>query len=251
MEFSKIITDCLILEAQKASQILNICAAGSAFRVYLNDCNACIDEYAQAGESTYRPMLDSNLAPFIEFCRLAATPPTPTIDASWLTTFTTFIPTTMQAVQTLGGTSSVQTLYSPRLALSTLPIYFFHQSVGSMISSYIPMSVFDEIAHSVNLSAGDASVTGDATSLIYAALEANSLPKWFSAATPSTYSSQMYTLQEQINQLRGTPISLIAPPTTLAPSSTSGSETTSPTNTLSAGESLFRSAYHYDTDFIF
>jgi hypothetical protein len=65
-------------------------------------------------------------------------------------------------------------------------------------------------------------VTGHATSLMYAALEATSVPSWFSAVVPSTYSSQMHMLQEKINQIRATPMSLAplstAPPTSGDPS---------------------------------
>ncbi|KAG6367484.1 hypothetical protein INS49_001674 [Diaporthe citri] len=94
------------------------------------------------------------------------------------------------------------------MAVSTRPEYFFHLSVGSIVSSHIPASILSQLAYSVSLSAGAASVTGDPTSLIYAALEATSLPSWFTAAVPVTYSSQIHTVQEEINQLRATPISL-------------------------------------------
>ena len=46
---------------------------------------------------------------------------------------------------------------------------FFHLSVGSIVSSYTPASMFSQLACSVSLSAGAASVTGDAMGLIYAA----------------------------------------------------------------------------------
>ncbi|KAK7718691.1 hypothetical protein SLS64_002651 [Diaporthe eres] len=125
------------------------------------------------------------------------------------------------------------------MALSTLPGYFFHLSVGSIVSSYIPASVFSQLAYSVSLSAGAASVTGDATSLIYAALEATSLPSWFSAAVPATYSSQMHTLQEEINQLRATPISLAtgstSEPTSLASSTPSTAPETQTSKAWIAG----------------
>lgn len=229
-----------MLQAQSQGQVTSLCEADSAFSNYLKGCYTCIDRYAVNLTESDSTTIDSDLAPYLEFCELSDALSSPNIDVSWLTTFTTFTRTTVQVVQTLGGVSSVQTLYTPLLAISTLPQYSFHQSVGSMVASFIPMSVFSELAHSVSLSAGAASVTGDATSLIYAALEATSVPEWFSAAIPSTYSSQMYTLQEQINQVRATPISLVPPPTLQATSTSSGSDMSSSTNTLTAGTSIPR-----------
>lgn len=124
-------------------------------------------------------------------------------------------------------------MYKTAAAYSTLPGYIFHLSVGSIISSYIPGSIFNQLAYSVSLCARAASVTGDATSLLCAALEATSLPPWFSAAVPSIYSSQMHTLQEQINQIWATPVGLAPLPTLSATSS--GSPLQTPT-----GEQLSR-----------
>lgn len=223
-----ITADNAILEAQSRGKTGGLCDDGSAFNNYLQACNTCIDQNDVG--STDRSAIDSALAPYIEFCKAtgattAAADITSTItsiDASWLTMCTTLITTTLEAADGVGGESYLQTFLKPTMALSTLPGYFFHLSVGSIVSSYIPASVFSQLAYSVSLSAGAASVTGDATSLIYAALEATSLPSWFSAAVPATYSSQMHTLQEEINQLRATPISL-APGSTSEPTSLASS----------------------------
>lgn len=211
-----------------------LCEDGSPFNNYVRGCNQCID--LNGDDPT---VMDPAFAPYIEFCRTTGPTTTETvtiIDASWLTTYTTFIPTTMELPSILGGESYVQTLYKPASAFSTRPEYFFHQSVGSIVSSYIPSSIFSQLAYSVSLSAGAASVTGDATSLIYAALEATSVPSWFSVAVPATYSSQMHTLQEQINQLRATPVSLAPVPTSSPTSSDSLPPTSSTSSTPSTGE---------------
>lgn len=225
--------DNALLEAQFRGRNATLCDDGSAFNNYVQACKQCID--LKGGDPT---VMDPAFAPYIEFCQTidATASIVSTIDASWLTTYTTFIPTTMELPSILGGESYVQTLYKPASAFSTRPEYFFHQSVGSIVSSYIPSSIFSQLAHSISLSAGAASVTGDATSLIYAALEATSVPSWFSAAVPATYSSQIHTLQEQINQLRATPVSLAAVPTSSPTSSDSSSPASPSASTPSAGE---------------
>lgn len=223
-QLSKIITDDLILEAQSRGKVPSLCDPDSAFNNFLRGCIQCFSQFNDANRTEY----EANLVPYLVFCMARDTTSTPSIDASWLTTFISFVPTTISNV---GDISSALTMYHYVSSLSTLPEYFFHQSVGAMISSYIPASIFSELAHSVSLSAEMASVTGDATSLIYAALEATSVPTWFLAAVPSTYSSQMYTLQEQINQIRATPLSL-APPT----SSSLPLETSLPSSTSTTGK---------------
>lgn len=90
---------------------------------------------------------------------------------------------------------------------STKPAYFFHISVQSLVASYIPVDIFSDLAVSAASAASVASVTGDATSLIYAALEDVSRPPWFSAAVPATYTAEMSSLEASINELRATPIS--------------------------------------------
>lgn len=225
-----ITTDNALLEAQSRGRNATLCDDGSAFNNYVKACENCIE--LNGDDAT---VMDSAFAPYIDFCKAtdATTSIVSMIDASWLTTYTTFIPTTMELPSSIGGESYAQTLYKTALAFSTRPEYFFHQSVGSIVSSYIPSSIFSQLAYSVSLSAGAASVTGDATSLIYAALEATSVPSWFSVAVPATYSSQMYTLQEQINQLRATPVSLAPVPT----SSPTSSDSLPPTSsTPSTGE---------------
>lgn len=165
------------------------------------------------------------------------------MDASWLSMYTTYISTTLEVATILGGESHIETFYKPITTFSTRTEYYFHLSVGSIVSSCIPASIFSQLAHSVSLSAGAASVRGDATSLIYAALEATSMPPWFSAAVPSTYSSQMHTLQEQINELRATPMSLAALPTSSTTSSDPPSQTSSSSSTPSTGEYYSRPTF--------
>lgn len=249
-----ITADNAILEAQSRGKTGVLCDSSSAFSNYLQGCNNCLD-LNNVG-STDRSAIDSALAPYIEFCKATAATSAAvdtttaaaditlslslseasSIDASWLITRTDLILTTLEAADSVGGESYVQTFYKPAMAVSTRPEYFFHLSVGSIVSSYIPASIFSQLAYSVSLSAGAASVTGDATSLIYAALEATSVPSWFSAAVPAIYSSQMHTLQEEINELRATPMSLASVPTSSPTSSDSLPQTSPSSSTLSTGK---------------
>lgn len=200
-------TDNAYLETVAKGKNATLCQPGSAERDYYEGCSVCVERYAD--NATEYTALDDIFAPLLDFCE-SVDDATPTIDASWLTMYPAFTPATLVLATDFGGESSSEILYRTASAYSTLPGYFFHLlvSVDSIISSYVPGSIFSQLAHSVSLCAGAASVTGDATSLLYAALEATSLPPWFTAAVPPTYSSQMYTLQEQINQIRATPMSL-------------------------------------------
>lgn len=147
------------------------------------------------------------------------------IPTSWLTWYETYEPTTLFDLRTSGGPISQTTvLYKSVNITSTIPAYFFHVSVQSLISSYIPPPVFSDLAASVASAASAASVTGDATSLVYAVLEGASRPPWFSSAVPSTYSAEMSTLEASINGLRATPVS-----------TASGSSAASATVTTSTG----------------
>lgn len=105
-----------------------------------------------------------------------------------------FEPTTITVPQITGTPAETFTvpitLFSPIPTTFTLPAWFTHLSVESIISSYIPSDVFDELAASVSSAASAASVTGDPTSLVYSALEDVSPPAWFSSAVPSTYSGK-------------------------------------------------------------
>lgn len=215
-------------------QDTTLCESSSAASNYYRACYTCVD--TRGDNATVLPELHDIFAPFIDFCESANTTTPAIIDTSWLAKYTTFTPATLVFATAFGGESYSRTLYQPVTRYSTVPEYFFHLSVGSMISSYLPSSILSELAHSVSLSAAAASVTGDATSLIHAALEATSVPSWFSAAVPVTYSSQMHTLQEQINQLRATPVSLAPVPTSSPTSSDSSSPASPSASTPSTGE---------------
>lgn len=101
------------------------------------------------------------------------------------------------------STSPTTVVYRSINVTSTLPAYFLHVSAQSLISTYIPPAVFSELAASVASAAAVASVTGDATSLVYAALEDTSRPPWFTSAVPSTYAAQMSTLEASLDELKG------------------------------------------------
>lgn len=72
----------------------------------------------------------------------------------------------------------------------------FYVSVQSLVSPYIELEVFSDLAASA------ASVTGDTISLIYAAHEDVSWPPRFSTAVPATYTAEMRLLEASINEVR-------------------------------------------------
>lgn len=86
----------------------------------------------------------------------------------------------------------------------------FTLAANELISKYIPSGAFTALEASVSSAASAAKVTGDASSLIFDALLASSIPAWFASAVPADYSSQISALEGDISALRG-------------PASTSGS----------------------------
>lgn len=124
----------------------------------------------------------------------------------------------------------------------TQPGYFFHISVQSLISSYIPPEIFRDLAASAASAASMASITGDATSLIYAALEDITRPPWFSSAVPATYTVEMRALEASINELRAAPV-FTTPISTAsdsaAPSAKSSEQDTRSTGMLVAPRAFF------------
>lgn len=132
------------------------------------------------------------------------------------------------------STSMTIVLYNSVNITHTLPIYYFHVSASSLISKFVPTEVFSELAASVASAASAASITGaeDPTSLVYSILEDSSLPPWFQAAVPVTYSTQLATLEAQISNLRVDSLgstTLLPPqsaPTTASPTTSVGVETT-------------------------
>lgn len=210
----------------------SLCDSGSAFQEYSQVCKCCITLNGDVNA------IDGALTQYLDYCETADGAIT-SIDASWLAPYETRIPTTTET-SLLSHESYTATNYgisfSLATAFSTRSEYYFHLSVGSIVSSYIPSSILNQLACSVLLSAAAASVTGDATGLIYAALEATSVPSWFSAAVPATYSSQLHTVQEEINQLRATPISLAPVPTSSPTSDVPISQTSLSSSTTSTGE---------------
>lgn len=135
----------------------------------------------------------------------------------------------LQLPSSPGAPTSTLTIVSAFVNVtSTLPAWYFHLSVSSLVNTYFQSSFFTQLAADVASAASVASVTGDPTSLVYQALEATSVPPWFVAGVPSTYSSELYTLESEINELRATPVSIESPTlstttTTTPPSSTTPS----------------------------
>ncbi|KAG8162052.1 hypothetical protein KVR01_007817 [Diaporthe batatas] len=218
------------LEAQARGKVPSLCDPGSAFLQYLEDCNKCIDQ--NGGESA--AYVSESFAQYLNFCSASSATATgiqaeptsatatssisllssheisPPIPTSWLTYYETLERITASNLAMEGTTIAESTvIYVPSTITSTKPAYFFHVSVQSLVSSYIPLEVFSDLAASAVSAASAASVTGDPTSLIYAALEDVSRPPWFSAAVPATYTAEMSSLEASINELRATPISTL------------------------------------------
>ncbi|KAL1856253.1 hypothetical protein Daus18300_010825 [Diaporthe australafricana] len=198
------------LEAQARGKVPALCAPDSLFRKYYQGCNDCI-EANSVQTSTARQYIESPFAQYLDFCDAVSnteTQPLTTIPTSWLTWHGTFEPTIVTLLLSSGESTPQTTAYYMSYNItSTRPAYFFHVSASSLISMYIPAPVFSELAASVASAASAASVTGDASSLVYAALEDTSRPPWFASAVPSTFAAQMSTLEASINELRATPVS--------------------------------------------
>lgn len=199
------------LQAQSEGKVPSLCEPGGAFRDYVEACSACID--SNSGDpASVQQLVNDTLAPYLDFCSSATEPTTtqsvPTIPLSWLTYYQTFEPITFTSFYISGATTPTSTVFFKNTNItSTIPAYFFHVSVQSLISSYIPPAVFSDFAASAASAASVASVTGDATSLIYAALEDVTRPPWFPSAVPSTYTVEMSALEASINELRPAPVS--------------------------------------------
>jgi hypothetical protein len=86
----------------------------------------------------------------------------------------------------------------------------FTSAANELVSKYLPSNILPALESSVSVAASAASVTGDASSLLYSALLASSIPAWFASAVPAAYTSQIAALEGDISALRG-------------PASTSGS----------------------------
>lgn len=230
--------DNAYLEAQAQGKRPELCATDSAFANYYNGCNTCIDQYAGQEAASGHQWIDNVLSPYLDYCTasepssasISTSQSSATIPTSWLTHYGTFEPTTLSNLPISGATiSTTSVLYESINVTYTISAYFFHTSVQSLISSYIPPAVFSELAASAASAASLASVTGDPTSLIYAALEDVSRPPWFSSAVPSTYVAEMSTLEASINELRATPVSTASATTASdsAAPSTGGTKSTS------------------------
>ncbi|KAK2601058.1 hypothetical protein N8I77_010533 [Diaporthe amygdali] len=204
------------LEAQSRGKIPALCDRNSAFSNYYGGCNQCMDKNATQIQDSTRQDLDSLFSPYIDYCE--------PFQSSWLTWYVTVESVT--AVQLLtadASTSQFTVLYETSTITSTLPAYSIHFSAQSLISTYIPPAVFSELAASVASAASMASVTGDATSLVYSVLEDTSRPPWFSSAVPSTYAAQMSTLEASLNEL------LVTSGSTASTSAATSTQRTTPT----------------------
>lgn len=225
------------LEAQWRGKEPSLCEAGSAFLDYVEKCNDCIDQNSDATKLSGQQSSDNSISQYLDFCN--ATEPTTTkstaaIPLSWLTSYETFEPMTVTNLPISGTIIPQDTVvYKSIKITSTIPAYFFHVSVQSLISSYIPPAVFSDLAASAAFAASAASVTGDATSLIFAALEDITRPPWFPSAVPSTYVVEMSALEASINELRATPVPTT--PVSTASESAAPSVNSSVQSTGSAG----------------
>lgn len=199
------------LQAQTEGKVPELCEPGSAFNNYVDACNQCISRYADQAATSGRQYFDDSISQYISYCDSIPTTTaqsTATVPTSWLRYYETFEPLTLSNLDISGAsTASSTVLYKGINITSTVPAYFFHVAVQSLVSSYVPSAVFSEFAASAASAASVASITGDGTSLIYAALEDTSRPPWFSSAIPSTYAAEFSTLDASVNELRATPVS--------------------------------------------
>lgn len=173
---------------------------------------------------------------YTHFCASPATPTTITvyntdIPASFLTWYGSYtLSPVLQLPSSSGASPSIVTTVSAFVNVtSILPAWYFHLSVSSLVASYVPSSFFTKLVADAASAASAASVTGNPTDLVYQALEATSVPTWFSAAVPSMYSLELYTLESEINELRATPVS-IQSPTLSMPTTTSSASSPTPTS---------------------
>lgn len=202
--------DNAYLQAQKQGKVPELCDPGSAFNNYVDGCNTCITQRADTTKISGQQYFNDSISQYIDYCNSIPTTTqlTATIPTSWLRVHESFEPLTLSNLDISGAsTASSTVLYKGINITSTIPAYFFHVAVQSLVSSYVPPAVFSELAASAAAAASAASITGDATSLVYAALEDTSRPPWFSSAIPSTYTAEFSTLDASLNELRETPVS--------------------------------------------
>ncbi|EPE09193.1 hypothetical protein F503_06969 [Ophiostoma piceae UAMH 11346] len=96
----------------------------------------------------------------------------------------------------------------------------------SLVSAYVPQSVYVQLTASVASAASAASVTGDPASLFLSALLATSQPSWFSSAVPPYFTGNIGALESAVSTLREGATAL--------PLSTSYSETVITTKTTNS-----------------
>ncbi|KUI59483.1 hypothetical protein VP1G_06762 [Cytospora mali] len=207
------------IDAQSVGISPALCVADGSFKYYYNGCQACL--VANNADSATEESLNQLFSQYIDYCSFSISSSTDTIPTSWFTLSSTFPTTTITELATDGAIVTTALVYKSAIT-STLPAYFFHVNASSLISASIPLDVFSQLAASVASAASAASVTGteDPTSLVYSALEDTSLPPWFEAAVPVTYSTQMATLEAQIDELRA---EMLASTTSLSPSGSTSS----------------------------
>ncbi|KAH7403626.1 hypothetical protein BKA64DRAFT_457107 [Cadophora sp. MPI-SDFR-AT-0126] len=80
----------------------------------------------------------------------------------------------------------------------------FTSAASQVIEQYIPSTVLPGLESAVSSAAAAASVTGNAKSLLYEAILAQSPPAWLASAIPAEYSSQFAALEGSIEVLRPT-----------------------------------------------
>lgn len=130
-----------------------------------------------------------------------ADPSATTVPASYLSIYNTAA--TAVIGQTLSnGNLTTSTVVTSYQVTSTLPGYYVHLSIGSLISNYLPPGLLSELAGSVSSAAALVSITGNPTSLVYSALEESPRPAWFTSVVPTTYTAQMNTLEAEIDSLK-------------------------------------------------
>jgi hypothetical protein len=123
-----------------------------------------------------------------------------------LTSYETYESITASNLEISGATIPENTVVYRKINITpTIPAYSFHTSVQSLVSSYIPPAVFSELAISVAAAASSAAVTGDATSLIYAALEGDQVDNAYMTGFKPELHAEPVQLPQPVHEMDASP----------------------------------------------
>lgn len=79
---------------------------------------------------------------------------------------------------------------------------FFQSAADKLIGQYLPTSIMSDLETPIMSAASAAQVTGDFSSIVGSALQASSVPEWFSKAWPTQYNTQYEALTGAVGEIR-------------------------------------------------